>query len=367
MWDHVDNMVVRLINSVNVTQKQLDDKLIPADQIVDKQSRMAVSTNLAELLKAVRSKEFSQLFVDKISDMLVKLNVKRVKSEDSELETLNSENYKKIYDMASYEINSKDNILASVKFLIATLPKDGKLDPNIGISEFVDFNQMWNSLMHNLYDISSVDEMMSRLKEFEDQHPYKILIQKLEADLTGNKKEQLRAATQKHRHNFINFLLTLGKKGSPPTIEITKADVASAAKLSVKEWNFRFYGGSIVDRGSTKVSTHEEVTTAIFNDYAKLAKKVEKEYSDTQIIQDIPGTIAVLTSLLNRIGISVDDAAVTEMVTNRAGKDSSDQVLQTISADFSHIFAKVRDAHLTQSIELRIMFDNVMYLILLVR
>lgn len=356
MWNHVDTMVTKLSNMISNTQKQLDDNLIADDKIVDTKGRLQVSINLLNLLNSVKSKEFSQLFVDKISDMLTKLNVKRIEDEDAELENITNNNYKTYYDRASYEVNSKDNILASVKFLIATLPKNGQLDPNIGISEFVDFNEMWNSLMHNLYDISDVDEMMDRLAEHSEKYPYEVLISKLNADLTGDKKQQLRAAVQKHRHNFVNFLLTLGKEGLPPKIAITNADVSRASVMSIKEWNYRFYGSKLLNITNTEVIPNETLIKTIWEDFDKFQKKVEKEYSATKVFADKKGIISTLVSLLNRIGITVDELAVEELVKNRVADNDADALLQIVVADMSRIFEKVKN--ITSKDAMRIFNDE---------
>jgi hypothetical protein len=345
MWEDVERRITVLTNAINLTQRQLDENLIPEDQIENKKQMMQVATNLLNILQAVKSKDYRDLFVDKIKDMLVKFNVKRIQSEDSELEDLKENNYKAYYDKASYEINSKDNILASVKFLIATLPKQGTLDPIMGIPEMVDFNDMWNSLMHNLYGIEDVQEMMDRLSENADKYPYKALIDKLNADKTGDIKQQLRTAVQKHRHNFINFLLTMGKEGTVPKIEISNADVRSASNQDIKEWNFTFYGLGFAVASHEALVIDKDKVDRLWNDFDAFQKKVEKEYATSQTFKDRAGIISTFVSLLNRIGVYVDETSIDSLVSKRQAENLDDALLQTIIADFSHIFEKIRDVN----------------------
>ena len=218
MWTELENIRARVEGQINATQKKLDDNLYPKEEVESRVTKLQTMTNFVNILKTVDDVAFKPLFVEKLTDYLNMLNVKVTMDEDFSLDNLNATNYKTLYDMASYEVSSKDNMLASVKFLIATLPKTNELDPHIGIPDIVNFNEMWNSLMHNLYGVDSVEEMMDRLKEYDYIYSYKVLIDKLEKDTTGLKKEQLRTAIQKHRHSFVNFLLKLGRDGKETVV-----------------------------------------------------------------------------------------------------------------------------------------------------
>ena len=256
-------------------------------------------TNFVNILKTVDDVAFKPLFVEKLTDYLNMLNVKVTMDEDFSLDNLNATNYKTLYNMASYEVSSKDNMLASVKFLIATLPKSNELDPHIGIPDIVNFNEMWNSLMHNLYGVDSVEEMMDRLKEYDYIYSYKVLIDKLEKDTTGLKKEQLRTAIQKHRHSFVNFLLKLGRDGKETVvneIQIANADVSRASVIKTREWNWLFYGMN-VNISKDKATVKQDVVDKIFDDYTTFSDKIEKEYTKHKSFvnrEDIIGTFGIL-------------------------------------------------------------------------
>jgi len=349
--DIKDIKMSKMFSKVESIIKRLENIII---QDNDTEDNIQISRNMLSILKIVISDEFSELFIDKIATNLNALNIRRVKNEDSELEGLIDNDYKQLYDRASYEINSKDNILASVKFLIATLPKDGKLDPNIGIPEFVDFNEMWNSIMYRLHDISSVEEMMNILRENSDQYSYASLIKKLEADKSGFKKQQLRAAVEKHRHNFINFLVKLGKKGIP-TIEITNADVQSAATLSIKDWNLAFYTSKLLNISYERVIINKDEIEKVIKEYETLVRNVNREYKNTNAFKDSVKVINDFTELLNKVGIMVDELSVKELVKNR-DENRDTALFEIINNDFDHIFNKIKN--ITEEDYTKVFFDE---------
>jgi hypothetical protein len=344
MFTYVENMVDRMENAIKNTNQKLADGTIAAEDIQKNKDFVKMFEGSIAAFNTVLSLNYRDLFVDKIGDMLSKMNIKRVKDEDALMDDISEDNYKDRYNKESYTINSKDNLLASVKFLIATLPKTGKLDPHIGVPELVDFTEMWNSLMHNLYDINNTADMMDRLNAFADKHPYKVLIDKLNADKTGFKKEQVRAAVQKHRHDFVNFLLKLSREDGPPTIEITQADVASASRLVVRDWNLMFDGSklfTINEDGS--IALDKERATKISTDYKAFAERVEKAFkAGNGVFADKQPIIETFIILLKRIGIhNVDALTVEELIKQRPAQSTDDALFQTIVGDFSRIFNKI--------------------------
>lgn len=351
MFEYIDNensdkpgLIQRLRSVLINGQKQIDSGEISKDKIADARKRIKVSENLFNILTIVNSNEYRGLFVDKISDMLVKLNVKRIVDEDSTSDSFKVEDYKKFYDKASYEINSKDNILASVKFLIATLPKSPTMDSNIGIAEFVDFNEMWNSIMHNLWDVIDTVDMMDRIKELSYQYPYKKLLEKLNKDKEGFLKEQLRTSVTKHKHDFINFLVNQKRVEGKTitTIEVTSADVSNAAKRKIAEWNLFFYSSNAISSFTmSDANINTDFIKNVYNKYDELTKKINKEYSKTKVISDLDGTITEFVDLLNSIGIKVDNLSIEELIKVRSGENNSDKLRLIIDSDFSYVFNKV--------------------------
>lgn len=343
MFDYIDSedvnkpgLIQRLRSLIANGQKQLElekDKT----KIEDAKKRLKISENLLNILTIVTSKEYKHLFEDKVGDTLTKLNVKTIAEIDENTG-------QKIWDKASYEVNSKDNILASIKFVIATLQNSPVLDIDMGISEFVDFNRMWNSIMHNLWDINDSHEMMDRLVLLTDQYPYQKLVEKLNADKSGRLKEQLRQSVQRHRHDFINVLTNLNKKEGL-SIKLTSADVSSASKRKILDWNLFFVSSGIVAESSMAgIKVNEKFANEIWSAYFELSDRIDKEYSRTKSFAKFDSIVVEFTTLLNRIGIDVDKLSVEELVNKRVGETKDDKLRQVISTDFNWMFRKVQDA-----------------------
>lgn len=333
--------IQRLESVIANTNDQLKKGLIPAEKIDAAKQALEVSTNLSSILKTVVSKEYRDLFVDKISNFLLKLNIRRIVDEDLIAPSMIVEDGYKIYDKASYEISTTDNILASVKFIIATLPKSDKIDPTIGVSEFVDFVDTWNTLLHRAIDINSTEEMMESLKKYESEPAYRKLISILEKDTNGYTKEQFRVALMKHRHDFINFMVKIRRDRETEKegvrMSILSADVSRATQSLRKEWSWFFYTSPLYKEG---LDIDVAALKKIYSQYSELEKTIAKEYAKTKVISNEEKAISDFTNLLNSIGIMVDTQSVKLYIENRIGdsEDRYDAIVQSISSDFSHLF-----------------------------
>ena len=160
-----------LRSAVENGQKLIESGSLKGEDLQNMIKKTAICNNLLNIFKIVTSSQYRNLFENKLIDTLRAYNIKTIVEED--------ENGEKIWDKASFTVDTKDNILASVKFVVATLPKEDGIDSTIGIPEFVDFNSMWNSIMHHLWDVNGSADMMERLKGLSIEHPYKVLLNRI--------------------------------------------------------------------------------------------------------------------------------------------------------------------------------------------
>jgi hypothetical protein len=356
MFDYLDNedkknlgLIQKLRFAVSNGQKQLDSGKLTKDKIEEITKRVAIAGSLADALTIATSKDYRGLFVGKISDMLLKLNVKRVVDEDVISESFITDDGYRIYDKASYEINSKDNILASIKFLVATLPDTPGLSTNLAIPDMVDFGKMWNSLMHNLWNIRDERDMMKRLNALTHIYPYARLVEKLNVDKSGFLKQQLRQSVQRHKHDFVNFLVNY-KQGKDPIVDVRDAATSKASEIKVYDWSLFFYCSPIVDRKPDGLSINKTAIDSITSTYKDITSRINKEYAKTSTLADPDSILNEFTDLLNSTGIHVDKDSVDELVKSREGDTYEYKLYQTINADFDHIFKKISIINVSEAV-----------------
>ena len=362
LFDSLGKKIDSLNSMILTTENQLSANTIAADKITDIKNRLEISKNLLSVLTLVNSEEYKSYFVGKVSDMLRKLNVNMKFKEGEELDTLIENDYVHDWDAASYEVNTKDNILASVKFLIATLPKNGILDPHIGIYEYVDFNEMWSSLMYNLHNISTVEEMISIIQSKTDIYSYNRLLDKLNKDTSGLLKQQLFTSVSKHKHSFVNFLISLDGKGIP-TIAITNADVSNASRRTINDWNTFLYNLSILVKVDGLHLNSDHLAQA-YNRYIVLRDKVNKEYSKAKLLDNKASIMEELVSVLSQIGIDIKDTKTIEkLIESRVSTaDNSDDALRLIiDNDLSYTFGRIKSLT-AGSKDLRKMYSDEKYI-----
>ena len=356
-------IIQKLASAIANTKKLIEEGKIAKEQIAETNLKIDQTTNIYNLYKAVVSDEYKQAFEEAISDGLIKFNIKRKKADDydnSKDQRLDSG--KEDYDAASYEVNSKDNILASIKFLIATLPASEKIDPYTGTPEYVDFNVIWSTLKYDLRDADTIEEMIDILENKEDKYPYKVLLDKIRNDKTGYLKQQFRVAMSGHKHKFINFLFKKVFNRKEGTVkynfEITDADTQRLSKQLLLKWNLYFYQSDFVNHGKDTVTTNDEEIKSLITEYDNFVKEINKEYKKAQLFEDLDKTISKLVGLLNGAMITVDNDTIYEYISTFDGKDPHEALHFVINDRIKHIFNNLKDLTTLAKPELTSIYNN---------
>jgi len=343
LFSFLERRIGQLTDGIDTRVKQLETGKIAKEDIDRTNKTLEIARNLRGIMQLVVDKDFKHLFIEKIADQLRKLNVKYNIDEEATLSDIAENNWTNIFDKNSFEINSKDNLLASVKFVIATLHKSNKIDPIIGIREYVDFNEMWNSIMHNLHDVTSVADMMGRLEHLastEQQYPYIELLEKINNDNKGYLKHQIFTAVSKHKHKFVSFIADI-KKGKVTKVEVADADVKSASRILLNSWNLYFYTNFNINDGKTIVINKDKINDLV-SKYNDLTKRISIKHKNGTLTTDRDAIVEEFTALLNSAGMTdLDKGSVNAMISARRGESESDRIFQTINNDFVYLFDRI--------------------------
>ena len=353
--------IIQNLSSVVVnTNQAIEENKIPEDKL----QAAIEAKNLAEIAlsmyKLVVSKEYKKDFIEEIAARLKYFNIRRKMPDDyEESKDLNVETGNEQYDVASYEVDSKDNVLASVKFLIATLHKSNKIDKQIGTPEYVDFNAMWSRLKADLYDIDSIEEGIDILKSKPDFYPYQMLVSKLEADKSGELKQSFRVAMSGHKHNYLTFLFNKKKDketgGTKYTFSTSSADIDKTAKRVRLSWNLKFFSSAFINKDGVKIN--EELVTTTLSDYNKLVNDITTKMAKDNELDTIHFDRTI--ELLNRLGISIDDATLYEYMDSMSLTATDDENLEKVVVNkLRFIFDKLDKLSKVEKPDLRAVFEN---------
>ena len=237
----------------------------------------------SEVLADLEKGEGKSAFRELIHDYLYIINIRKNAAEIIEAEEEENEEQesgKEKFDMATYQVNSKANTLASIKYMIATLPASNTADEFTDFFEFVDFDKMWSSLMRDLHDKTTIKQMIDTLKSKPTNYAYQKLAAKLE-NSTKMTKSKFLTSFRMHRHDFINMWLRTTDNGSLDP-QPSHADTQRASKKLVAQWNEDLFGSDLITKNSvTKYSPNESKIRSVQNDYNSLVLAVKNAYSSS--------------------------------------------------------------------------------------
>lgn len=251
------------------------------------------------------------------------------------------------YDKASYELDPKNNVLTSVKFLVATLyhaEPDPKFpgsfitrDPFTNMRYFTDFNRTWNMLVHDLHNAKDIKEMLSILKSKPNIYEYSHLINKLERG-TSLLRTQFEVAMKLHRHMFVN--MKLNRKYDPVSnryeedIQISQSDLRTTINEMVLLWNQMFILSDAVSRPDFNINS--DYLLSVQNDYKTLVKKLGS--TKTLDKPDVDNFVVQSNNLLKRIGVDVPEDAIYNYISGMKSDEFNKNLKNFIAVELDKIF-----------------------------
>lgn len=272
------------------------------------------------------------------------------------------------FDRQSFEVSPKQNSRGNVKVLVGLLPKqkviekDGKLihtnvkNPITNIVEFVDYNEAWDTLLGDLYDLNNIDDMLLRLEELVEIRPYyKVLLSRLNKNKDNLLKSQFEATIRKHRNSFVNAIFKIGQDKLDFTF--SDGDVRSVSKNKLNEWNLNFYLSENVNK--------KEEFPYISNEFYLYLNKLQKELSSKVNIQSkipsvsnkISAYYPKIQSILSNMGIVVDNRTLDHIVF-KGPKDIETNFLDLVNVKLPSIINKTIKNHNPKSTHASILYTG---------
>jgi len=216
------------------------------------------------------------------------------------------------WDRASFELDGKDTAGTAIKFTVATLPSTRELDPITGMRQFVEFDDMWDTLQQELYKYDTVEEMVEVLKS-KTAFPYQILVSRLEKDRIQDRFDTLRTqflvAMRKNRYSYDHGLIN--KKGKTVSVDITSAETQRVGSAQSVIWGQNFFMSDMFVDGKPVVSKLMSVTI----DYNRLLNQIKAEYKSNPL--DMPSYEKFATDLielLNRVSVNINREVLDNML-----------------------------------------------------
>ena len=274
------------------------------------------------------------------------------------------------YTKASYEMNKKENALASMKFMIATLHELSHIDENTGervfernsmtqMGTFVDFSKTWSKVYNALYYLNHIDDMIDELKflaEEENYSPFAELAERLEnsSEMTKN---QFVVTIHSSKHDFINFSAYV-TESEGAKIKMNKSAFNDAYFSEVGVWNERFFmDDDIVKTGKSPDGLYrtyfkDEFFENLASDYEDLKIELQsvidevdnqkKGNRDSYIEKNTKEYIGKILDLLDRFNIVVDENTIRSIISDINGEsidNDLDRLSNYLITELRHIFS----------------------------
>ena len=333
-----------------ITQFENVGKNAPNKEQSDNGFRLA---NLyTELVDDLESKD--SVYRQLINEDLRKLNIRLLKEDENDQEdeeVVQIDTGIEQHIKASYETDGKKNVLASIKFLIKTLPKSNKRNPFTFMYDRVDFADTWNALLKDMGDLDTIEEMIAKLRSYPDNYSYNRLATILEekGELT---RKQFQTALRMHRHSFVNIIRNqkwINKDEQQTQYTISDADVQNARRAAVNTWNQNLYRSPrfVTRKHGIDPVINVEAIEKLQAKYASLVKQVNAHWSnnknfDTEV--EVEGKLVPIREVykqqiinaLNTIFIEVDERTINHYMGTQENYDKAlfDLIIDKASSIF---------------------------------
>jgi len=249
------------------------------------------------------------------------------------------------YNRPSYLISIKDTAQASIKFMISTLYESDQIDPVTRFQPFVNFNEVWSMVLHDLHDHTSIAEMIETLtvigEEF-NYYPYKQLVEILDGkDTSENTKIQFLTTIRKHKHTFVNFLFNWSPDSETGArFRINDAGYDELSRSSNLIWNEMLWANdeiSSFDKDGNRVA-NEKYFDAASEEITRLSKIVEDNLENETFTKELEDEIVNgIVSLLNSFHITLDDRSVRVYTNSQFSEDTFADRLSSVLSELGEL------------------------------
>lgn len=330
-WLKLRNHIEKTIGKLRVGIARGTDQ----GKIENAQRRLDLYTDILGYSEVTQRFEGFDVMKELIRSFLSSMNIEIVQEEpdnytDSTEEGLGIENL----DKPAIESSLKENALGSVKLRVALLPKSDGVNPITGMPEFVDYNEAWNMLLGDLYDLNNINDMIARLSELsgeENRHHYISLVQALRENKDTMFDKQFLATFRNHRHAFMNSYADYAKGY---TYTFTDADVRGVANTKVNEWGFALYNSRAVNK--EKETLASDFVSSVTKEHKQLADDLQKAFRQSDFADTIDIFYDRALGLLAKMGIIVDKRTLDQLVIDK-NLEENRGVLSTLDGDIGRI------------------------------
>lgn len=244
--------------------------------------------------------------------------------------------------LSPVEVSKKDNALGSTKIFMATIPKatfvNGKVrpvaSPVTGLPMFDDFNKSWNSILNNLHDCNTWDQLVAKVNTFAKHNAF---FASLAWKLTKVNNEALQTqivnTIRSAYHNMVDVIADQSYVNGKlvNTIYINDSNFNRATKVYPNLWNSAFLGdNNYMEIKDGKYIPNKANIQSIIKSYNSLAKVVQGamltpnkiiprtnvKYIDYVSGDNLNVVKNKLLGLLGKAGINIDIDTLNDVIEN---------------------------------------------------
>jgi hypothetical protein len=261
------------------------------------------------------------IYLDLMKSQIEALGIRTILPENPEDENdTRGDNFKR-YDKASFELAGRDNAGAAIKLVIATLKATEERDADTLLNKFVDYDAMFDTLLNDLSEMSTVEEMVKHLKR-QKTAPYKDLVSKLEADRATDPFDTLHTqffhAMRKNRYKYRNVLAT--KKEDKFNLDVADAETQKVSGAQNTVWGQAFLLSKAYEGGKV----NKEYLSGVLQDFSKLSIQVKKEFTAEKNKHTLPNFNQIFNDtikLFNKVSIPLDREVLNNILTRTDPSD----------------------------------------------
>ena len=250
----------------------------------------------------------------------VKLVYKETNDQEDQLEEEESERGQ-TFGKSSFEKSTKDNVSSNVKLRLSLLTSE-KLDPVFNEPTFIDFDEVYSTLLNSLTGNIAINKdgklqdlfeiYKTQILSLSAKKPYLADLHQLlsRADITDNIKAEFVQAFNLDKNNFIGTIYKITPikdEDGVVTYKTTStvqnlSDVGAKSKFVKSNWQYNFNQVFLSDKGEfndaskTAISKKATAYNKFYNGFKKKLKN--KDYSTEESLEaPINGVVQVLKGL----------------------------------------------------------------------
>jgi len=290
--------------------KNADIKDSKLNKALDKAFNVAINQTIlfTEIL------EKPTVFTNALEDYLSSLGIATFRDEFSDQqmdEAIFDETNEDLSSMATwntvaFKVDAKDNTAKTVKLLLSILPESNVESSLTGLFKFKPFGEMWETVMHDLESVVSVEEMNERMANLANTDiSYRTMYAHIQSDETL--KTQFYRTIQQGRLSFINALVK-SLDGEAPSFSFVGASAMTLSRSILMEWNqtFSLYSDMFIREEGRRPRPNTEKFDKVFKKFKRLQKATTMGVANGELAHRMPLYKDQLVELLGDMGISMD-------------------------------------------------------------